>query len=244
MTDLTVPTEWYHLVFNYVGGSAASSGDSVVIYHNGAEVGRSTQKASISNNAGAAVVVVGRYSVQSEQDLPLWWWMNCCFSIVPSLKQKPKFCIICTTNMAWAYNEDNFETIKIWITYLSFIPFWYYFKQRQEDLFPCIPWNLTANHTILLIYSFVKGINTPSVKRQAAALKFWRLPWRLGMDLGPILERHNAFQWDLATWRAAWCSVGLCLKDVLQGTNIPVQKHSPFTLVHAHLRGSGPHMLP
>ena len=35
------------------------------------------------------------------------------------------------------------------------------------------------------------------------------LPWRLVMDLGPILERHNAFQWDLAAWRAAWRSVCL-----------------------------------
>ena len=59
---MTVPTEWYHLVFNCV------SGDSVVIHHDGAEVGRSTQKASISNNAGPGVVVVGRYFVQSEQD--------------------------------------------------------------------------------------------------------------------------------------------------------------------------------
>ena len=51
----------------------------------------------------------------------------------------------------------------------------------------------------------------------AAALKFWRLGWRLGMGLGPILERHNVFQWDLAAaaaawhaaWHAAWCLVCL-----------------------------------
>ena len=38
--------------------------------------------------------------------------------------------------------------------------------------------------------------------------------WRVGMGLGPILERHNVFQWDLAAaaadvWRAAWRSVGI-----------------------------------
>ena len=33
----------------------------------------------------------------------------------------------------------------------------------------------------------------------AAALKFWRLGWRLGMGLGLILEHHNVFQWDLVT---------------------------------------------
>ena len=52
----------------------------------------------------------------------------------------------------------------------------------------------------------------------AVALKFWRLGCRLGMGLGPILERHNVFQWDLATWRTldapldAWC--GYALKDI------------------------------
>ena len=30
----------------------------------------------------------------------------------------------------------------------------------------------------------------------------WRSTWHLGMGLGPILECHNAFQWDLACcWR-------------------------------------------
>ena len=33
------------------------------------------------------------------------------------------------------------------------------------------------------------------------------------MGLGPTLERHNAFQWDLAAWRAAWHSASrsVCL---------------------------------
>ena len=35
------------------------------------------------------------------------------------------------------------------------------------------------------------------------------------MDLGPILERHNAFQLDLAAGHAAGRSVWLCLKDCL-----------------------------
>ena len=52
-------------------------------------------------------------------------------------------------------------------------------------------------------------------KRQAsvAALKFWRLGWRLGMGLGLILKCHNAFQWDLAaaTDADAWRSVCLYL---------------------------------
>ena len=71
--------------------------------------------------------------------------------------------------------------------------------------------HIKYNEVDELVY-LIKGINTPSVKRQAAALKFWRLPWCLGMGLGPILERHNAFQWDLATWCAAWRSVWLWLK--------------------------------
>ena len=67
VTDLTVPTEWYHLVFNYIGASPVS-GDIVVIYHDGAEVGSSTQKRSHQGSAGAGVVVIGKHRVQSEQD--------------------------------------------------------------------------------------------------------------------------------------------------------------------------------
>ena len=68
VTISTVPTEWYHLVFNYVDGNSFS-GESITIYHDGVEVGSSTQKTSYNNNAGQAVVVLGRYFVQTlEQD--------------------------------------------------------------------------------------------------------------------------------------------------------------------------------
>ena len=63
----TVPTEWYHLVFKYIGESPVSV-DSVVIYHDGVEVGSSTQKVSYSTTAGQSVVVLGRKLVQSELD--------------------------------------------------------------------------------------------------------------------------------------------------------------------------------
>ena len=63
----TVPTEWYHLVFNYISGSPAS-GEGIIIGHNGVEVGRSTQKVSLINNAGSGVVVIGRHLVQLEKD--------------------------------------------------------------------------------------------------------------------------------------------------------------------------------
>ena len=62
----TVPTEWYHLVFNYIGESPVGGGDSVVIYHDGAEVGSSTDKVSYSTTAGQGVVVIGKHFVQSE----------------------------------------------------------------------------------------------------------------------------------------------------------------------------------
>ena len=65
----TVPTEWYHLVFNYTGESPAGGGDSVVIYHDGAEVGSSTDKVSYSTTAGQGVAVIGRQFVQSELEL-------------------------------------------------------------------------------------------------------------------------------------------------------------------------------
>ena len=39
-----------------------------------------------------------------------------------------------------------------------------------------------------------KSMNTPSVKRQG---KRQGKRQNLGMGLGPILERHNAFQWTL-----------------------------------------------
>ena len=35
----------------------------------------------------------------------------------------------------------------------------------------------------------------------AAALKFWRLGWRLGMGLGLILKRHNVFQYKRQRYR-------------------------------------------
>ena len=64
----TVPAEWYHLVFNYIEDSPAG-GNSVVIYHDGVEVGRRAQKVSYTNNAGVGIVVIGRHYVQAlEQD--------------------------------------------------------------------------------------------------------------------------------------------------------------------------------
>ena len=58
----TVPTEWYHLVFNYVGTNNA---EGVTIYHDGVEVGSNTQKTPYYNNAGSGIVVLGRYYVQA-----------------------------------------------------------------------------------------------------------------------------------------------------------------------------------
>ena len=46
----------------------------------------------------------------------------------------------------------------------------------------------------------------------AAAFKLWHL----GMGLGPVLEHHNVFQWDLATWCSTWISVWLCPKWPMQ----------------------------
>ena len=61
----TVPTEWYHLVFNYIG---SSNEDGVAIYHDGMVVGSNTQ-VSYNTNAGQGVVVLGRYFVHTlEQD--------------------------------------------------------------------------------------------------------------------------------------------------------------------------------
>ena len=60
----------------------------------------------------------------------------------------------------------------------------------------------TKDHSVLSLLVALRYKHTErqasSVKCQAAALQFWRLGWRMGMGLGPILERHNAFQWDLA----------------------------------------------
>ena len=66
VTFSTVPNEWYHLVFNYIGTNNA---EGIVIYHDGTEVGSSTQKTSYNNNAGQGVVIIGRYFAQAlEQD--------------------------------------------------------------------------------------------------------------------------------------------------------------------------------
>ena len=65
---------------------------------------------------------------------------------------------------------------------------------------------------IFFIKSQSYAINTPSGS-VSSTLKFWRLGWRLGMDLGPIFKCHNVFQWELtvatAAWCTAWCSVCL-----------------------------------
>ena len=63
MAISTVPSEWYHLVFNY----KKHYGDFIVIYHDGAEVGVGTQKTPFDRNGGAGVVVIGRNFVQSER---------------------------------------------------------------------------------------------------------------------------------------------------------------------------------
>ena len=63
-----VPTEWYHLVFNYIGRFPVSGLDSVVIYHDGAELGSSTHKTLYNSNAGTGIVVIGKHFVQLEQD--------------------------------------------------------------------------------------------------------------------------------------------------------------------------------
>ena len=52
-----------------------------------------------------------------------------------------------------------------------------------------------------------KGITTPdvkqSVKRQIYIESMVPLALPLGMGLGPIFERHNAFQWDFPTAAAS-----------------------------------------
>ena len=60
------PTDWFHMVFNYIGGSP-TRGDSVIIYHDGAEVGSNTQKTQKVRNTGPGVVVIGRYFVQFQE---------------------------------------------------------------------------------------------------------------------------------------------------------------------------------
>ena len=65
VTISTVPTEWYHLVFNYIGTKDA---EGVTIYHDGTEVGSSTQKTSFTRSTGPGVVVIGRYFVQYLED--------------------------------------------------------------------------------------------------------------------------------------------------------------------------------
>ena len=64
VTISTVPTKWYHLVFNYIGPNNA---EEVTIYHDGTEVGSSTQKTSFDINGGPGVVVIGRYYVQFQE---------------------------------------------------------------------------------------------------------------------------------------------------------------------------------
>ena len=62
---LAIPTQWYHLVFNYMG---TSSENDVVIYHDRVAVGSSAQ-ISLNTYAGQGVVVLGKYYVQAlEQD--------------------------------------------------------------------------------------------------------------------------------------------------------------------------------
>ena len=64
LTISSVPNEWYHLVFNYIGTNNA---ESVAIYHDGVHVGSSTQKTVYTRNARPGVVVIGRYFVQFQE---------------------------------------------------------------------------------------------------------------------------------------------------------------------------------
>ena len=65
--------------------------------------------------------------------------------------------------------------------------------------------------------SYINTERQAAASASAAALKFWRLGWWLGMGQGPILKHHNVFQWDLAAAAdaddddddAAWRSVCL-----------------------------------
>ena len=51
-------------MFNYIGTNNA---EGIAIYHDGAEVGSSTQKTSYIRNARPGVVVIGRYFVQFQE---------------------------------------------------------------------------------------------------------------------------------------------------------------------------------
>ena len=86
------------------------------------------------------------------------------------------------------------------------------FNFRRTNFLPAVKiWNLKA-------YPHRASSGASSVKRQIGSIHYnvtlWRSTWRLGMGLGPIFEHHNAFQWELITWRAAWRaawrSVWLC----------------------------------
>ena len=64
VTVSTIPAEWYHMVFNYVGTHNA---EGIIIYHNAIQVGSSIQKISYARNARPGVVVIGRYFVQFQE---------------------------------------------------------------------------------------------------------------------------------------------------------------------------------
>ena len=58
----TIPTDWYHLVFNYFGTNDA---EGVAIYHDGVNIG-SNRLISYTNTAGQGVVLLGRYNVRTD----------------------------------------------------------------------------------------------------------------------------------------------------------------------------------
>ena len=60
----TIPTDWYHLIFNFFG---ASDAEGVAIHHNGVKIG-SNRLAQYTNAAGQGVVVLGRYNVRADRD--------------------------------------------------------------------------------------------------------------------------------------------------------------------------------
>ena len=118
------------------------------------------------------------------------------------------FCVILTT---WYYTVDTEWYIGFWNIFPNFAV---HENKCQLESLIIIYQNSNAIVSIIShgnsktgnFFYYSKRITTPSVKRQAAASKFWRLGWCLGMGLGPILEHHNAFKWDLAAWHAAWRS--------------------------------------
>ena len=66
-------------------------------------------------------------------------------------------------------------------------------------------------------------MNTPSVKQSVKRqdpMQVYGDAWK------PILEHHNAFQWDLDAWRSAWRSVCSPLKEGILPGQITIVQNS------------------